>query len=120
MMPPTSAPRDSIFPCPYVWSSSGGFNDRLVATRRINVDTASNAAWPASLRSDRLFVVRPAIPSSMITDVIARSESWRALVLLILGICQDASTQLEVCTYGLIDAIASGTQRATRLLVLSI
>ena len=62
-IPPINPPKDSIFPCPYVCSASGGFIAHLAANSKTSVTTASNNAWILSVISARLFETKPKINS---------------------------------------------------------
>ena len=43
-IPPINPPKDSIFPCPYVCSASGGLIAHLAANSKTSVTTASSNA----------------------------------------------------------------------------
>jgi hypothetical protein len=94
IIPPISAPNDSIFPWPYVWSSSAGFRERVVATSRMSVETASNDAWAESLRRARLPVDIAARVSTTITEIIPSRETLRAPVFVTLSIDLNANPSL--------------------------
>ncbi len=89
-----------------MWSSSAGFNERLVATSKIKVENASKEAWAESLRRARLPVDIAAKPSTMITVTIPNRDTFSAPVLVILSIDVNASAPNPVGFMGLSENFA--------------
>ena len=73
-IPPIKPPKDSIFPCPYVCSASGGFIAILAAKSRITVTTLSNKAWILSVISPKLLETSPKISSTKNAENMAIKE----------------------------------------------